>query len=102
GAVFDGKTVCAGYAKMFLVMADEAGLDTVYVTGYVDGSLNGHTWNKVKVDGEWKAVDTTWNDTGGGPTDEYLLINDSDFTGNAARSEHSNWHFGSASKYATP
>lgn len=102
GAVFDGITVCAGYSKMFLVMANEAGLDAVYVSGTTEQSLMGHAWNKVKIDGEWKAVDSTWNDTGSRSSDEYLLINDSDFTGHAARSEGSSWVFGSPSRYATP
>jgi hypothetical protein len=49
-----------------------------------------HAWNKSLINGEWKAVDVTWNDSGG-QTDRYLLINDSDFTGNALRQEDDDW-----------
>lgn len=101
GAVFDGLVVCVGYAMMFVTMANEAGLEAMYVTGMVTGSMSGHAWNKVKIDGEWKAVDPTWNDNGTG-SNPYLLINDSDFTGSASRFEDSTWLMGSKSQYATP
>lgn len=53
--------VCASYAGSFKLLADEAGLDSIVVTGYLDGSLS-HAWNKVKIDNEWVAVDSTNND----------------------------------------
>ena len=53
--------VCASYAGAYKLLAEEAGLDCIVVTGYLDGSLP-HAWNKVKVDGEWLIVDTTNND----------------------------------------
>ncbi|MBW3088084.1 hypothetical protein KIH77_04955 [Bifidobacterium sp. 82T24] len=72
-------TVCAGYAKAYKLLADKAKLDTVYVTGTVNtGTTNGgHAWNKVKVDGQWLVVDSTWNDSDGGATTRYLLVSDS-------------------------
>lgn len=81
----DGKdlslTVCAGYASSFKMLADKAGLPAIWVSGVVStGSTGGnHAWNKVKVDGQWLVVDSTWNDTGDSvkPT-EYLLLPESD------------------------
>lgn len=61
GALIDGKCVCAGYAAAFRLLAEEAGLETIVVTGFLDGNL-AHAWNKVKIDDEWQIVDVTNND----------------------------------------
>ena len=66
GALIDGKCVCAGYAAAFKLLAQEAGLEAIVVTGYLDGNLS-HAWNKVKIDDEWQIVDVTNND------DEYFF-----------------------------
>lgn len=83
GGLIDKLVICGGYADTFNLLARKAGLESVYVSGVVAESGSGHAWNHVKVDGEWKAIDTTWND--GGDETEYLLINESDFTGVAER-----------------
>ena len=59
GAMEDGVAVCAGYAKMFVYLAQAADLEATYVVGYARGS---HAWNQVKVDGKWYNIDVTWND----------------------------------------
>ena len=56
GALIKGKSVCAGYADAFLMMAKEFGLEAQYV------SSGTHAWNKVKIDDKWYNVDTTWED----------------------------------------
>lgn len=61
GVLVNQVGVCASYAGAYKLLAEEAGLDCIVVTGYLDGSLP-HAWNKVKVDGEWLIVDTTNND----------------------------------------
>ncbi len=61
GALINGKCVCAGYAAAFHLLAQEAGLESIVVTGFLDGTL-AHAWNKVKIDDEWYVVDTTNND----------------------------------------
>lgn len=83
GGLIDKLVICGGYADTFNLLARKAGLESVYVSGVVAESGSGHAWNHVKVDGGWKAIDTTWND--GGDETEYLLINESDFTGVAER-----------------
>ncbi|PJM73570.1 hypothetical protein CS006_05980 [Bifidobacterium primatium] len=71
-------TVCAGYAKSYKLLADKAKLNAIYVTGTVNtGTSNGgHAWNKVKIGNQWLVVDSTWNDTGSGSSDEYTLVTD--------------------------
>lgn len=57
--------VCEGYARAFKVLCDREGIPCVLVDGEADngsGVPEGHMWNYVKVQGEWYAVDVTWND----------------------------------------
>lgn len=61
GALLNGRCVCAGYAAAFKLLSDAAGLESIVVTGVLDGSLS-HAWNKVNIDGEWHIVDVTNND----------------------------------------
>jgi len=89
GVLLRGKGVCESYADAFSLLANAAGVPAVIVSGKLsDGSP--HAWNKVFVGGVWKAVDVTWND-GPPTTTAYLMINDSQFTGEAARSEDDQW-----------
>ncbi|OJU42507.1 MAG: hypothetical protein BGN97_09200 [Microbacterium sp. 69-10] len=88
GVFEHGTVVCGGYAITYAALMNQAGVETVVVTGDV---LSGgrHAWNKVKVDGAWLSVDTTWNDGPAG--NRYLLIKDSQFTGQATRTEDPYW-----------
>lgn len=61
GILVDGVGVCASYSAAFKLLADAAGLESIVVTGYLDGSVP-HAWNKVKVDDSWYIVDATNND----------------------------------------
>ena len=61
GVLLDGKGVCSSYASAFKVLADEAGLNSVTVTGWADTSGIGHEWVKVYINGSWWVVDPTWN-----------------------------------------
>ncbi|SIR48989.1 DUF2510 domain-containing protein [Microbacterium sp. RURRCA19A] len=100
GTLLDGTGVCASYAAAFTALANAAGVETVVVGGDV---LAGgpHAWNKVRVDEQWLAVDTTWND-GDDPT-RYLMIRDAEFTDSATRTQSSYWMIDSAiPAYATP
>ena len=55
-----GKTVCQGYAMMFKYLCDQAGLQSVIVTGATSDA--NHAWNMVCLDGVWSAVDCTYGD----------------------------------------
>lgn len=61
GILVDGVGVCASYSASFKLLADAAGLDSIVVTGYLDGSVP-HAWNKVNLEGNWYIVDATNND----------------------------------------
>jgi len=63
------KGVCEGYATLFAVVAEKAGLEAVIIPGTSKShpahigkapGANDHAWNAVKVNGEWKLLDTTW------------------------------------------
>jgi len=60
-------SVCEGYAKLFKVLCDRAGLQAVIITGY--GRVNAgrpglfksnHCWNAVRIDSSWYLLDATW------------------------------------------
>jgi len=67
-----GKSVCQGYAALFLSLAEAAGLHAALVTGHGKGYSyapgkklewppTGHAWNAVQIDGgEWWLVDACW------------------------------------------
>lgn len=61
GALMNGNCVCAGYSAAFKLLADAAGLESIVVTGLLDGNLS-HAWNKVNIEGKWEIIDTTNND----------------------------------------
>lgn len=88
GVLVDGTGVCASYAYAFNALANAADVETVVVTGDVLAGGR-HAWNKVLVDGAWRAVDVTWNDAA--TPNEYLLIGDDGFTDAAARDEDAAW-----------
>lgn len=61
----DKITVCAGYAKAFKILCDEYKIPCVLVSGIggqtADDQEN-HMWNYVQLNGNWYAVDCTWDD----------------------------------------
>lgn len=69
GALVNGKAICGGYAKAFKAVLDRLNIPCVCVQGYSCSSTSSnyvaHMWNAVKLDGQWYAVDPTWNDTAG-------------------------------------
>lgn len=58
-AVVQGETVCAGYAKAFVLMCRQAEIPCYYCTGYAGEP---HAWNIVRLDGIYRNVDVTWED----------------------------------------
>jgi len=60
GILINKVGVCAGYADAFKLLADEAGLEAIVVTGFMEGILP-HAWNRVNIDGHWHTVDVTNN-----------------------------------------
>lgn len=59
-------SVCAGYSALFEAIARAAGLEVVTIVGRArgvvrDGMGEGHAWNAVRLDNQWRLIDTTWD-----------------------------------------
>ena len=63
------KSICSGYAYLIQELAQHAGLDCKIINGYgknnekeilQKGNPN-HSWNAIKIDGEWLFIDATWS-----------------------------------------
>lgn len=61
--------ICDGFAKVFQALADHAGMEVISIEGRVKTIDNGddwpedrgnHVWNALRVNGEWKIIDSTW------------------------------------------
>ncbi|MEM7037170.1 MAG: transglutaminase domain-containing protein, partial [Bacteroidota bacterium] len=63
------KAVCAGYARLFEELCEQAGIEAYGIVGYSKGAFyrlgqkfyrGKHTWSAVRVDNEWQLMDLTW------------------------------------------
>ena len=72
GALVKRKCVCEGYAKAFQYIMNQVGIENTIVIGTGTNSKSlteSHAWNYIKLNGQWYAIDVTWDDpiiTGGG------------------------------------
>lgn len=55
-AITSKRTVCLGYSQLFDKMAKKAGLTTCIIVGK---NNEYHSWNMIKLDGEWVHLDLT-------------------------------------------
>ncbi len=65
GALVNNLAVCDGYAKSFKYVLDNLGISCVEVCGVGEnsnGDIENHAWNYVLLNGQWYAVDVTWDD----------------------------------------
>lgn len=65
GALINKACVCEGYAKAFKYLLDEMEIPCVMIIGQATnskGETENHAWNYVQLNGNWYAVDTTWDD----------------------------------------
>lgn len=62
GMLVEGYGICLGYATSFQLLMDLAGVECITVVGAAFGSSSDHAWNLVRLEGEWYAVDPTWDD----------------------------------------
>lgn len=74
GILVENIGVCESYAESFLLLAKEAGLDAIIVTGTLDG-VN-HEWNRVKLEDSWYTLDVTNNDSETIPNGYFNLSDD--------------------------
>jgi len=71
GALLHGKAVCEGYAKSFKLICERENIPCILVSGdslsdpeNEPDATTPHMWNYVQMEnGNWYAVDLTWNDT---------------------------------------
>jgi transglutaminase-like putative cysteine protease len=100
GALLENKGACEAFAKSFKYLCDKIGLKCIYVRGVSSTAMGlskqrdrenrnresfgfGHSWNIVKLNGEYVHVDVTWNKTkrlGTNATHKYFNILDSDMS----------------------
>lgn len=82
GVFLKGVAVCDGFSKAFSLLCNMEGLDCVRIVGSAVqyAATENHAWNKVKINGEWYLVDTTWGELSSGFTErlthKYFLITD--------------------------
>ena len=65
GTLIDRKAVCEGYARSVKYILDALDIPCIIACGIGKnsaGATESHAWNYVQVDGEWYALDVTWND----------------------------------------
>lgn len=57
GSLIEGYAVCSGYSDAISLFLDEFNIPNIKV------SSDNHVWNLVYIDGSWKHLDLTWDDT---------------------------------------
>ncbi len=65
---FSRKGICSEYSRLFVELCELAGVEVEFLAGYArtstfTGALDSsarHSWNRVKLNGEWKLIDATW------------------------------------------
>ena len=65
GALINRTAVCEGYARSFKYLMDELGIPCTLVIGKgtnAQGQTENHAWNYVQLNGNWYAIDCTWDD----------------------------------------
>ena len=71
GCLVDQRAICLGYATTFKLFMDMLDIECIIVKGSANSDYANHAWNLVKLeDGNWYAVDVTWDD----PVGNYLVF----------------------------
>ena len=60
GVLIKGAGVCEGFAQAMELLSNKVGLECIVVVGEGDGQP--HTWNIIKVGGNYYHLDVTWDD----------------------------------------
>lgn len=77
GPLLYGQSVCEGYAKAFKLFCDQMEIPCIVITGmgYTNNGSEPHAWNAVRMeDGNWYAVDVTWDDQTSGIFYDFFLV----------------------------
>lgn len=77
-AFCNGMGICNDYSGLFYLFGRYCGLNVKNERGAVKEPVDCyHSWNMVKVDGIWKQIDVTWDDTT--KTRDYFLLDENAF-----------------------
>lgn len=67
--------MCHGYSSTFQLFMDMLEIECITVYGTPSSSGVEHSWNMVRLDGEWYCVDVAWDDPiGGTPQHNYFNV----------------------------
>lgn len=58
--LLEGRGLCAGYARAVQYLLQQLGVETLYISGTAEGAS--HSWNIVRLEDGYYAVDATWGD----------------------------------------
>lgn len=75
GVLIDRSAMCHGYSSTFQLFMDMLDIECMTVFGIPGSNGVEHSWNQVKLDGEWYCVDCAWDDPiGGSPCHTYFNV----------------------------
>ena len=75
GVLINQSAMCHGYSSTFQLFMDMLDIECMTVFGLPSGNGVQHSWNMVKLDGEWYCVDCAWDDPiGGSPCHTYFNV----------------------------
>lgn len=79
GVLINRSAMCHGYSATFQLFMDMLDIECITVFGTPGGNGVEHSWNMVKLDGEWYCVDCAWDDPiGGTPGHRYFNVTSDD------------------------
>lgn len=91
------KGTCESYQRIYASLLNRMGIENARMEG------NGHTWNAVKIDGQWYQIDPTWDDAEGdyyaGVDDQHLFFALTDELMALAHSDHTATYTADGYKY---
>lgn len=75
GVFIARSAMCHGYSSTFQLFMDMLDIECITVFGTPGNNGVEHSWNMVKLDGEWYCVDVAWDDPiGGNPRHTYFNV----------------------------
>lgn len=70
------KTICAGYANLFFELCQAVKIECLVVEGVAQNNdeitAQPHAWNVVKLNNDWKFIETTWGSGGISETGDFV------------------------------
>jgi transglutaminase/protease-like cytokinesis protein 3 len=90
---YSKKTICYGYAKLFALGAQLLGYDAIVISGEITDSKTAHAWTLVKIDGQWRHFDLTWDDAGASLVNRIYYNKSDDFMKNDVSAGKRAWEY---------